>query len=170
MGPKRTKLGPQRQKGIYIGFDSNSIIRYLEPTTANVYKARFADCHFYEDVFPTLNSENKTKDILDGKLKWHTIDNNFTNDPRTGQSDTEVQRMLHLNRVMEELPDSFADIAQVTRSHVPAANTPSRIDITGEPSTIVAPRLKRVAHQDQETNNRDNASPQQLAIHQQPLR
>ena len=30
---QRTKMGPQRRLGIYVGFDSPSIIRYLEPLT-----------------------------------------------------------------------------------------------------------------------------------------
>ena len=30
--PQRTKMGPQHKLGIYVGFDSPSIIRYLEPT------------------------------------------------------------------------------------------------------------------------------------------
>jgi hypothetical protein len=46
-GPKQSKMGPQRQQGIYIGYDSPSIIRYMEPTTTDVFKARFVDCHFY---------------------------------------------------------------------------------------------------------------------------
>jgi hypothetical protein len=54
MGPKRTKMGPQRQKRIYIGFDSPSIIRYLEPTTIDVFQARFANFHFFEDTFSTI--------------------------------------------------------------------------------------------------------------------
>ena len=28
--PQRTKMGPQRRLGIYVGFDSPSIIKYLE--------------------------------------------------------------------------------------------------------------------------------------------
>ena len=29
--PQRTKMGPQRRLGIYVGYESPSIIRYLEP-------------------------------------------------------------------------------------------------------------------------------------------
>ena len=52
--PKRTKICPQRRLEIYVGFDSPSIIRYLEPLTGDVFRARFADCHFNEIVFPQL--------------------------------------------------------------------------------------------------------------------
>jgi len=39
--PQRTKMGPQRRLEIYIGFNSPSIIRYLEPLTGNIFTTRF---------------------------------------------------------------------------------------------------------------------------------
>ena len=59
---QRTKMGPQRRLGIYVGFDSPSIIRYLEPLTDNVFTARFAYYHFNESVFSSLGKE---KSILE---------------------------------------------------------------------------------------------------------
>ena len=50
--PQRTKRGPQRKLGIYVGFDSPSIIRYLEPLTDDMFPSCFTDCHFDEIVFP----------------------------------------------------------------------------------------------------------------------
>ena len=50
-------MGPQRRLGIYVGFDSPSIISYLEPLTGDVFIAHFADCHFNESVFPSLGRE-----------------------------------------------------------------------------------------------------------------
>ena len=47
-------MGPQRRLEIYVGYDSPSIIKYLEPLTGDVFTARFADCHFNETNFPTL--------------------------------------------------------------------------------------------------------------------
>ena len=52
-----TKIGHQRRLGIYVDFDSPSIIRYLEPLTGDVFTARFADCHFNENVFSLLGGE-----------------------------------------------------------------------------------------------------------------
>ena len=52
-----TKMGPHRRLGIYVGFDSLSIIRYLEPITEDVFTACFADCHFNESAFPPLGAE-----------------------------------------------------------------------------------------------------------------
>ena len=54
---QRTKMGPQRRLEIYVGFDSSSIIKYLEPLTSNVFTTRFADCHFNESVFSSLGGE-----------------------------------------------------------------------------------------------------------------
>jgi len=51
--PKQTKMGPQRRLGIYVGYESPSIIKYLGPTTGDLFTARFVDCHFYESNFPT---------------------------------------------------------------------------------------------------------------------
>ncbi|KAG7568080.1 GAG-pre-integrase domain [Arabidopsis thaliana x Arabidopsis arenosa] len=48
--PHRTKMGPQRRMGIYVGFDSPTIIKYLEPTTGDLFKARYADCQFDESL------------------------------------------------------------------------------------------------------------------------
>ena len=58
--PQRTKMGPQRRLGIYVGYETSSIIRYLEPLTGDVFTARFADCHFNEAIFPPLGGEKKT--------------------------------------------------------------------------------------------------------------
>ena len=55
--PQHTKMGPQRRLGIYVGFDSPSIIRYLEPLTGDVFTARFNGCHFDETIFPPLRGE-----------------------------------------------------------------------------------------------------------------
>ena len=53
----RPKLGPQRRLGIYVGFQSASIINYIEPLTREVFTARFADCHFNENIFPPLGGD-----------------------------------------------------------------------------------------------------------------
>ena len=56
-----TKISYQQRLKIYVGFDSPSIIRYLEPLTKYVFTARFAYCHFNERVFPPLRGERYVK-------------------------------------------------------------------------------------------------------------
>ena len=55
--PQCSKLGPQHRLGIYVGFNSPSIIRYLKPFTSDVFTARFANCYFGENVFPLLGGD-----------------------------------------------------------------------------------------------------------------
>ena len=57
--PQRTKIGPQWRLGIYVGFETPSIIRYLEPLTGDIFTARFADCQFNEVIFPILGKKEK---------------------------------------------------------------------------------------------------------------
>ena len=58
----------QRRLGIYVGFESSSIIRYLEPLTSDVFTAQFADCHFNETNFPTLGGGIKK---LENEILWN---------------------------------------------------------------------------------------------------
>jgi hypothetical protein len=128
--PQRTKMGPQRRMGIYVGFESPSIIKYLVPSTGDLFKARFADCHFDESVFPTLGGENKQ---LQKELCWKELSLSYL-DPRTKECELEVQKIIHLQNLANELPDAFSDPKKVTKSHVPAANAPIRIDVpNGQP-------------------------------------
>ena len=68
--PNRSKMGPQRQLGIYVSSNSLSIIYYLEPLIGDVFTIRYANCHFDENIFPLL----ETKDILAGErhgISWN---------------------------------------------------------------------------------------------------
>jgi hypothetical protein len=53
------KMIPQRRLEIYISFNSQSIIKYLESSTGDVFTARFADCQFDETIFLVLGGERK---------------------------------------------------------------------------------------------------------------
>ena len=116
--PNRTKMGPDRKLGIYVGYDSPSIVRYLEIQTGDVFKARFADCHFDESKFPTLGGENK---LPEKELNWNASSLMHL-DPRSGQCELEVQKNIHLQRIANELPDAFFDTKRITRSYIPAEN------------------------------------------------
>ena len=60
--PQRTKMGPQRRLRIYVGFETPSIIRYLEPLTGDVFTAHFSDCQFNEVVFPILGKKGERRE------------------------------------------------------------------------------------------------------------
>ncbi|GLT24789.1 hypothetical protein GCM10007933_42910 [Zoogloea oryzae] len=144
--PQRTKFGPQRRLGIYVGFDSPSIIRFIEPLTGDTFTARFADCHFDETIFPPLGGG--IKPVERRELCWNTTNLSHM-DPRTKQCETEVQRITKLQNIVSSMPDAFTDTARVTRSYIPATNFPAKIDIPKEqPLSLIAnesskARLKR---------------------------
>ena len=127
--PQHTKMGPQRRLGIYVGFESPSIIKYVEPSTGDLFTARFADCHFNESVFPTLGGENKQ---LVKEISWNELSLSYL-DPRTKQCESEVQKIIHLQGLANQLPDAFTDPKRVTKSHIPAVNAPIKVDVpTGQ--------------------------------------
>lgn len=97
--PQRTKMGPQRRLGIYVGFDSPSFIRFLEPMTGDLFTARFADCHFDETTFPSIGKgksileNDKQKPVED--LTWYEQRLSHL-DPRTPECENEINRIIHL--------------------------------------------------------------------------
>ena len=80
----RPKLGPQSRLGIYVGFQSASIINYIEPLTGGVFTARFADCHLDENLFLPFGGDKPIPE------EWREITWNESSlshlDPRTKQS------------------------------------------------------------------------------------
>ncbi|BBH04774.1 Disease resistance protein CC-NBS-LRR class family [Prunus dulcis] len=111
--PQRTKMGPQRRLGIYVGFDSPSIIRYLEPLTGK--------------LIPEERHE----------LSWNVSTLSHL-DPHTAQCENEVRRIVHLQSIANQMLDAFNDAAKVTKSHIPAANAPARIDVHNGQSNVPA--------------------------------
>ena len=87
MPPQRTKMGPQSTLGIYVGLETPSIIRYLEPLTCDIFTARFADYQFNEVVFPTLGGENKERERE--YISWNEP-SLLHLDPRTKQCESKV--------------------------------------------------------------------------------
>ena len=83
-----TKMGLQCRLGIYVGFDSLSIIRYLEPLTSNVFAAYFNNCHFDEIIFPPLRGE-KSLPKAQREKTWNDLALCHL-DPHTNQCEYEV--------------------------------------------------------------------------------
>ncbi|KAK9910278.1 hypothetical protein M0R45_034246 [Rubus argutus] len=85
-------MGPQRRMGIYVGFESPTIIRYVEPLTGDLFTARFADCHFDETVFPSLGGDkNVTIQQERRELSW-PVPTLSHNDPPTAQRETKRRK------------------------------------------------------------------------------
>ncbi|KAJ0575449.1 putative RNA-directed DNA polymerase [Helianthus annuus] len=151
--PQRTIMGPQRRLGIYIGFNSPSIIKYLEPLTGDMFTARFADCQFNETVFPVLGGDKTKERLVTQELTWNA--SSLSNlDPRSGQCESEVQKIIHLQRIANELPDAFTDTNMVTKSHIPASNAPARIEVIPEAITIQRKRGRPIGSKDKNPRKR----------------
>ena len=50
-------------------------------------------------------------------------------DPRTKESELEVQRIIHLQNIANNLPDAFTNLKSISKSHNPAVNVPERVEI-----------------------------------------
>ena len=120
-------MGPQRRLSIYVGFQSSSIIKYLELLTGEVFIARFAGYHFDENVFPPLGGGKPIPKEL-RKISWNESFLSHLDSP-TKQSEQEVQKIIHLQVLVNRLSDAFVNSAKVTKSQIPTANVPSRIEI-----------------------------------------
>jgi hypothetical protein len=55
--PQHTRMGPNRKMGIYVGYHSPYIIKYIKRMTEDLFMARYADCIFNDDHFLTLGGE-----------------------------------------------------------------------------------------------------------------
>ena len=95
----------------------------------NLFTARFTDCLFYETVFWSLRGD-KNVNVLEERceLSWMTLTLSHL-DPRTAQPETKVQRILDLQSIAQSMPEAFTDLTRVTRSHIPATNTPAKMDV-----------------------------------------
>ena len=101
----------------------------------DIFRARFADCHFDEVNFPSLGGDKLPKEEQ-REIIWNASSMSHL-DPRTTQCDKEVQRITHLQKISIQLLDAFTDTAKVTKSYIPVANTPTKINIPIEKTTIM---------------------------------
>ncbi|MFN7685340.1 MAG: reverse transcriptase domain-containing protein, partial [Oligoflexia bacterium] len=140
---KRSKLGPRRILGIYVGFNSTSIARYLEQTTGELFMAHTSTCEFDETNFPSLLTEPRPPNVSD--FEFDQEDTKMLHkDPYNGQGEKEVRRILHLQAFAGNAPDAFAPTARITRSNLnQAANYPSRTQVDVTPAHVSEPSKKR---------------------------
>ncbi|XP_019159318.1 PREDICTED: uncharacterized protein LOC109156009 [Ipomoea nil] len=67
------------------------------------------------------------------EISWDEKDLQYL-DPRTSQTELEVHKIINLQNLANNLPDAFTDNRGVTRSHIPAVNAPSRVEVPKGPS------------------------------------
>jgi hypothetical protein len=111
---KRTSMSPHRRLEIYMGYHYPSIIKYLEPLTGDLFTARYADCIFNEDHFLALGRDYKYHSECQ-EINW---DDKFilSSDPRTKETELQVQKIINLQNIINNLSDAFTDYKCVTKS------------------------------------------------------
>ena len=115
--PKRKTIGTHRFEAIYLGFDSPSIIRYMDIGNGNILKARFVNCKFVENVFPKPITDSTQKSV---PLTFKAPET-FTLNPdlRTVLADTDVQKLFNLKDLADQIPDGFYSGPRVLRNPLP---------------------------------------------------
>jgi uncharacterized protein YozE (UPF0346 family) len=107
-------MDPHRKLGIYMGYHSLSIIKYLKPLTGDLFTVWYADCIFNDDHFPALWEDYKYHSEYQ-EINW---DDKYiiSSDPRTKETDLQVQKIINLQNIANNLPDTFTDYKGVTKS------------------------------------------------------
>jgi hypothetical protein len=166
--------GPQRSLGIYVGFESPSIIKYLEPLTGDLHTAQFADSIFNEEHFPALGGGKYLARDECREITWEST-GVLGMDPRTKENELEVQNIIDLQRIANELPEAFTNTKGIMKSHIPAVNTPERIEIPHEVDELefqvkstLAPRTLKRGRQSRNTNKEKGASIRSIATWRRP--
>jgi hypothetical protein len=121
-------MGPHRKLGIYVGYETLSIIKYLEPKTEDLFTARYADSIFDDEHFPALGGGLYLNNKQCREIEWSASSIQLL-DPRTKDTELEVQRIINLHQLANNLPDAFTDIRGVSKSHIHAPNAPERVEI-----------------------------------------
>src|ERR1041385_8442477 len=91
---QRTSMGPHRKLGIYVGYKSPSIIKYLEPLTGDLFTAHHADCIFNEDHFPALGGDIMYQKEC-AEINWNAQGISSSN-PRTQETELQVRKIIDL--------------------------------------------------------------------------
>jgi hypothetical protein len=117
-----------------MGYQSPSIIEYLEPLTGDLFTARYADCIFNEDHFPAVGGDSKYQNECQ-EINWNLQDIPAS-DPRTLETEFQVQKIIDLQHIANNLPDAFTDIKGVTKSLNPTRNVPARGEIPKNTTSI----------------------------------
>ena len=122
-----------------MGYLSLSILKYLEPLTGDLFTARYADCIFNENHFPALGGDYKYHSEYQ-EINWNA-QSTSPSDPRTQETEQQVQKIINLQHIANNLPEAFTDYKGVTKSSYPARNAPERVEVPIK--TIQPPLLKK---------------------------
>lgn len=115
--PSRKTIVVHCLSGIYVGFDSPFVIRYLSLPTTTLLRARFQNCQFEEDTFPSLSSLHKPQ-----KLDFFTPETFIRNsDPRTALTEQKIAKLVSMKALADRLPDGFSNAPRIAKNPPPGA-------------------------------------------------
>jgi hypothetical protein len=131
-------MDPYRKMGIYVGYYSLSIIKYLEHMTEDLFTARHVDCIFNEDYFPALGEE------FHHNLECQEINWNdkliISSDPHTQETELQVQKIINLQNATNNLPYAFIYYNAIIKSWNHVVNVSERVKVPKK--TTQAPSKK----------------------------
>jgi hypothetical protein len=87
-------MDPYKKLGIYVGYCSLSIIKYLVLLTGDLFTARYADCIFIGDYFLTLGGDYKYH-LECQEINWDDK-SIISSDTRTKETELQVQKIINL--------------------------------------------------------------------------
>ena len=88
-----------------VGFNSPSIIRFLEPLTSDVLKARFEDCHFYHNNFSSIGKEKLAPQARQ-EITWNNSKLSYF-DPRTNQCELKSSKDNLFTKYLKSITGCF---------------------------------------------------------------
>jgi hypothetical protein len=143
-------MDPHRRIRIYVGFQSSSILKYLEPLTGDLFRARFTDCIFNVGHFLALGGDNKF--ITNGReINWDDK-SILSSDPRTKEIELQVQKIIELQQIASNLPNVFIDYKCITKFLNSTVNVPCRVEVPIK--TTPPPKRGRASQQKDASNKR----------------
>ena len=104
--PQRTSMGPRRKLGIYIGYESTSILKSLDTIIGDQFTTRYTNCIFDEDHFRTLEGDKNQKLKECPDISWNVKDLQYL-DPRTSQTKLEVHKIINLQYLASNMANAF---------------------------------------------------------------
>jgi hypothetical protein len=120
--------------------------------TEDLFTVWYADCISNEDHFLTLGGEFQNN-LECQEINW---DDKFiiSSDPRTQETELQVQKIINLQNTANNLPHAFTDYNCVMKSWNPLVNAPERVEVPKK--TTQAPSIKKRGRT--ETTRKDTAS------------
>ena len=75
------------------------------------------------------------------EINWNALAISAS-DPRTQETELQVRKIINLQHLANNLPDSFTDLKGVTKSLNPARNAPERVEVPTKTTQLPVPKKR----------------------------